>query len=109
MRLLVAKIEIVLGFSLVILCAAHLSWCAWSLPRHGIQGPHGIDTGVCNWGTELSRIVVAAIAVLTIFSGAIGFRVRSRSLPWYAAQTPAIVAWGWLICGLIYTLLIYEG
>ena len=109
MRLLLSKLQIAVGFILVVLCAAHLSWCQWSLPRHGTASPHGIETGLCNWGTSLLDIAAAAIAVLTIASGLIGLRVRSRTLPWYAAQIPAMVAWGWLGYSLVYSMFIYGG
>ena len=85
----------------------HLGWCKWSLPRHGIVGPHGVETAACNWGTSLFSISLAIIAILTLVSGLIGLRLRDRTGFWYASQIPAIVGWGWLCLGFI-TALIYE-
>ena len=106
-RATIAKLEIAVAIGLVVLCAGHLGWCKWSLPRYGIAGPHGIETAACNWGSSLFSIGLAVIAVLTLASGFIGLRARAKTVYWYASQIPAIVGWGWLCLGFIGAL-IYE-
>jgi hypothetical protein len=107
-RSLISKMEIGAGVALIALCLAHVGWCRWSLPRHGVRTSHGIETAACNWGTSLTDIIVGAIAALTLLSGLVGHRLQSKTMPWYLAQVPAIVAWGWLAYGSIYSLLIYP-
>lgn len=109
MRALIAKVEVATGAALLALCMGHFGWCQWSIPRHGQMTPHGFETAVCNWGTSLGSIVLGAMALLTLASGIVGWRVRSRTIAWWAAQLPAIAAWGWAGYGLIHTLLIYPG
>jgi hypothetical protein len=109
MRRLISKLELAIGALLLILGVARFGWCQWSLPRHGRQTPHGLETPVCNWGMDLMTILIGAIALLTIVSGLAGYRLHSRTFPWYAAQIPAVAAWGWAAYGLIYTFLIYPG
>ena len=108
-RELVSKIELGVGAALLAVTFVRSGWCSWSLPRHGVPSPHGLETEICNWGTELAGLTVGVIAGLTIASGLISYRLRLRAGRWYAAQVPAAVAWGWLAYGLVYTLLIYEG
>lgn|SRR5687767_7740868 len=107
MRATIVKLEIAISIGLFVVCAAHLGWCKWSLPRYGISGPHGIETTACNWGTSLLSIALAVIAILTLASGLIGWRVRAKTTYWYASQVPAILGWGWLGLGAISTLF-YE-
>lgn len=107
-RSLVAKCEIWAGALLVLLGIGHVSWCQWSLPRHGRMSPHGLETAVCNWGTSLLDLVVGLVATLTLLSGLIGYRVSARTVAWYMAQTPVIAAWGWLAYALIYSVVIYP-
>lgn len=109
MRLFVARLEVVVGTLLLVLCIGHFGWCQWSLPRYGHASPHGLETSVCNWGTELAGMIFGVVALLTLASGLIGYRVRGRAYAWYAAQTPAVLAWAWMGYGLIYSFLVYPG
>ena len=108
-RARVSKLELVAGPLLLTVAVAHFGWCKWSVPRHGVAGPHGLETAICNWGTELSGLVVGIIAVLTIFSGAVSYRLRSRAGHWYVAQVPAVTAWGWVAYAVVYSFFFYEG
>jgi hypothetical protein len=101
-RTLISRIEIILGVALLLLIAGHVGWCRWSIPRHGIKTAHGIETAACNWGTSLFDITLGFIAVLTIVSGAVSYFARLRRVPWWVAQLPALVAWGWLVHGFIF-------
>lgn len=109
MRSLIAKLEIAAGGVLLAVCIGHFSWCQWSVPRHGQATSHGVETAVCNWGTNPGSMVLAAVALLTVASGMLGYRVRSRTIAWWIAQLPAIASWGWVAYGLIYTFLLYPG
>lgn len=107
-RSFIAKLEVWTGAILVLLGIAHVSWCQWSLPRHGRMSPHGLETAVCNWGTTLLDLVIAVVATFTLFSGLVGYRVRARTVSWYMAQTPAFAAWGWVAHWLIYAVIYYP-
>jgi hypothetical protein len=108
MRLLVAKLEMALGAILLTLTLGHFSWCRWSIPRHGQMSPHGLETAVCNWGTELTGVALGAIGLLTFASGLIGYGAHRKTLGWYAAQLPAIAAWGWVGYALIHSFFVYP-
>ena len=107
-RARVSKLELVAGPLLLIVAVAHFGWCKWSVPRHGVAGPHGLETGICNWGADLSGLIVGIIAVLTIFSGAVGYPLRLRAGHWYVVQIPAAAAWGWIIYAIVNTFFIYD-
>lgn len=107
-RSLVSRFEVCVGVFLLFLGIAHVSWCQWSLPRHGTQGPHGLETGMCNWGTTLLDLVIGVVAALTLLSGLVGYRVRSKTVSWYVAQTPAMAGWGWVAYALIYSVFVYP-
>jgi hypothetical protein len=98
-------LEIALAIGLFLMCAAHLGWCKWSVPRSGVMGPHGLETAGCNWGTSLLSIALAVIAILTLVSGVVGWWARARTAYWYASQVPAILGWGWIGFGLLTYLL----
>ena len=107
-RLSIVKLEIVTSIVLLLACTGHFGWCEWSVPRHAEQTPHGFETAACNWGTVLTRLVIALIAVLTLLSGLLGYRARSKTFAWYAAQAPAMVSWSWVFYVLVFNL-IYSG
>lgn len=108
MRSFIAKLEIAAGLLLAASSLGHAAWCRFSLSGLGTPGPHGLEAGFCHWGTALLRIVVGALAALTLASGLIGYRVRARTGAWYAAQAPAVLAWAWVAYALIYALFAYP-
>jgi hypothetical protein len=107
-RARVSKLELVAGSLLLIVAVAHFGWCKLSVPRHGVAGPHGPETGICNWGADLSGLIFGIIAVLTIFSGAVGYPLRLRAGHWYVAQIPAAAAWAWIVYVIVYAFFIYD-
>lgn len=109
MRLFIAKIEVVGGLLLLVLCVSHFGWCQWSVPRHGQQTAHGLETAACNWGTALAAMIFGLFAVFMLASGLIGYRVRARTFAWYASQLPAMAGWAWILYALVFSFAGYPG
>lgn len=91
----VALAELLVGLVLTLLVLSNVAWCAWALPRHGVLGPHGIETASCSWWVYMVRGIALVTGIPALVLGGLAYW-RSRSVPL------------WLGCQVVLALLVFA-